>query len=746
MSRQRNVGKDVTVIEEGGASDFEKTESYHESLDKGSSDLLASIFGGSGDLSDITSKSTSLILLTLRTIYSVLPFIIIAYFWDIYTTPTESLYYPDFPNALTSTTSELNDMNVEFYDLADYKSTSNGWQRNERILFLVPLRDAAAHLPMFFGHMRNMTYPHNLIDMSFLVSDTSDSTVDDLKFYISEFQNDPDKTQRFGRIEIYEKDFGQIVGQSFSDRHGFAAQGPRRKLMAIARNWLLTTALRPDHSWVYWRDIDVETSPATILEDLIHHDRDVIVPNIWRPLPDWLGYEQAYDLNSWQESEGGIELAERLDEDAVIVEGYPEYATWRPHLAYLRDPYGDPEVEMELDGIGGVSIMAKAHVFRRGAMFPAFSFKKHAETEAFGKLCKTMGFEVIGLPHYVIWHIYEPSTDDLKHMEWLANEELRQKELLKNKEFYDRAWEIAFEDVNEKWQAEKFNVFKNNDLSSLKIGQAHWDEVDEYLTEVDDIEMEEDQVDENDDSFMWHFNDKQNKRFEQAVIEKLKHGPKKFGQNKHEFIFGDYNSIAGGYGQKKKKFKKFEKPVVNKGEEGEESSLEGTYDLNSDRVVDQNKFANSEVSENDLAKDKELFNDMEMGKAEADVEEEGEVELKAQKPIEEVKKETKEKKAAAAAAKSTKATAKAKKATVRTLYEIDEEGYTVATVRHTVKPKPTKAAVVEQVDEEEEEVEEVAVKKPAKKKVRVEAVQEDEKIKGNNDDVELLEEEFDLEE
>ncbi len=37
----------------------------------------------------------------------------------------------------------------------------------------------------------------------------------------------------------------------------------------------------------------------------------------------------------------------------MIVEGYAEYATWRPHLAYLRDPYGDPDMEMEIDGVGG---------------------------------------------------------------------------------------------------------------------------------------------------------------------------------------------------------------------------------------------------------------------------------------------------------------------------------------------------------------------------------------------------------
>jgi mannan polymerase II complex ANP1 subunit len=27
-----------------------------------------------------------------------------------------------------------------------------------------------------------------------------------------------------------------------------------------------------------------------------------------------------------------------------------------------------------------------------------------------------MGFEVVGLPHYVIWHVYEPSAEDLQRM------------------------------------------------------------------------------------------------------------------------------------------------------------------------------------------------------------------------------------------------------------------------------------------------------------------------------------------
>ncbi|KAJ8100684.1 Anp1-domain-containing protein [Lipomyces tetrasporus] len=319
---------------------------------------------------------------------------------------------------------------VHHYDLSRSTGTGRGWERGERVLMCIPLRDAAQHLPMMFSHLRNLTYPHSLIDMAFLVSDSKDETLLLLNTLLERQQSDKDPYQRFGHIDIFEKDFGQVVGQGFSDRHGFAAQGPRRKLMARARNWLLSTSLRPEHSWVYWRDADIEVAPPTVIEDLMRHNKDVIVPSrlllyIWRPLPDWLGGEQPYDLNSWQESETAMQLAQTLSEDAVIVEGYPEYATWRPHLAYLRDPYGDPDVEMEIDGVGGVSILAKAKVFRAGSHFPAFSFERHAETEGFGKMCKRMGFSVVGLPHYVIWHMYEPSVDDIRHMAEMEQERLR---------------------------------------------------------------------------------------------------------------------------------------------------------------------------------------------------------------------------------------------------------------------------------------------------------------------------------
>lgn len=170
---------------------------------------------------------------------------------------------------------------VRYYDLSNVQGTARGWEREERILLCVPLRDAESHLPIFFSHLHNFTYPHHLIDLAFLVSDSKDRTLEVLSEKLEAIQADEDSTQHYGEISIIEKDFGQKVNQDVESRHGFAAQASRRKLMAQARNWLLSAALRPYHSWVYWRDVDVETAPFTILEDLMRHNKDVIVPSEW---------------------------------------------------------------------------------------------------------------------------------------------------------------------------------------------------------------------------------------------------------------------------------------------------------------------------------------------------------------------------------------------------------------------------------------------------------------------------------
>lgn len=145
---------------------------------------------------------------------------------------------------------------------------------------LTPLRDASFFLASYFDLITQLSYPHDLIDIAFLVGDSTDDTVALLASELQRIQNNPDPKIPFRSASIIEKDFGIVASQDVAMRHSFEFQGPRRKAMGRARNYLLCTALKPDHSWVYWRDVDIKDSPKTILEDFIAHDKDILVPSM----------------------------------------------------------------------------------------------------------------------------------------------------------------------------------------------------------------------------------------------------------------------------------------------------------------------------------------------------------------------------------------------------------------------------------------------------------------------------------
>lgn len=173
---------------------------------------------------------------------------------------------------------EVNGTLVERVDLNKINSTIKAVANEERVLILTPLRNAAYYLEKHFDLLSQLTYPHHLIDLAFLVGDSDDDTLAVLAMELERVQSQKGKVP-FRSTMIVEKDFGVTLSQSVEDRHGFAAQGPRRKAMGRARNYLLSAALKPDHSWVYWRDVDIKDSPAEIIEDFVNHDRDVLVPS-----------------------------------------------------------------------------------------------------------------------------------------------------------------------------------------------------------------------------------------------------------------------------------------------------------------------------------------------------------------------------------------------------------------------------------------------------------------------------------
>ncbi|KKF93462.1 Mannan polymerase II complex ANP1 subunit [Ceratocystis platani] len=274
---------------------------------------------------------------------------------------------------------EVNQTSIINIDLNAIKSTKQAIANEERILLLTPLKDAGPYLEKYFELIIALTYPHHLIDLGFLISDSTDETLAILATELERVQSSTDKSIPFRSATIVQKDFGFSLSQDVQERHLFEAQGPRRMAMGKARNYLLSATLKADHSWVYWRDVDIVESSKAIIEDFIAHDRDILVPNIW-----FHRYRDGKDI------EGRC---------------YKQYKTGRTYMAKMGDWRKDKDEEIELDGIGGVNILVKGDVHRAGINFPAYPFENQAETEGFAKMAKRAGYGVWGLPNYVVWHI-----------------------------------------------------------------------------------------------------------------------------------------------------------------------------------------------------------------------------------------------------------------------------------------------------------------------------------------------------
>lgn len=182
---------------------------------------------------------------------------------------------------------EISSTTIQRVDLNPIVSTTKALMNQERVLILTPLRDAAPYLQDHFDLLSQLTYPHHLIDLAFLVGDSTDDTLAQLALELERVQTRTDKIP-FNSAMIVEKDFGVTESQDVEYRHSFEAQGPRRKAMGKARNYLLSAAMKPEHSWVYWRDVDIKDSPSKILEDFIAHDRDILVPSEWLRQPQVL--------------------------------------------------------------------------------------------------------------------------------------------------------------------------------------------------------------------------------------------------------------------------------------------------------------------------------------------------------------------------------------------------------------------------------------------------------------------------
>lgn len=291
----------------------------------------------------------------------------------------------------------------KYFDMNQLNASAQDTHYNQHILILTPFKEAARHIERYFENVNSLTYPHHLISLGFLVSDSKDGTIEKLQQHAQDVTKQQEPWQRFNRISIFQKDFDFVLSEA--DRHDYQVQIKRREIMSKSRNYLLASALTEDIAWVLWLDGDVIEYPATLIEDLTSMDKDVIVPNCW-----WHSYneEGGYDKNNWQETNESWAYQATLKPNEVLVEGYEDYVrTHRKLMIDSRFPDGitDLMYTIPLDGVGGTCTLVKAQVHRDGAIFPPFPFQHQVETEGLAKMAKALGYEVWGLPNYLIFHI-----------------------------------------------------------------------------------------------------------------------------------------------------------------------------------------------------------------------------------------------------------------------------------------------------------------------------------------------------
>ncbi|CAH2355065.1 mannan polymerase complexes subunit Mnn9p [[Candida] railenensis] len=303
---------------------------------------------------------------------------------------------------------DLPQNHISHYDLNALTTSANALENKEQVLILTPM---SKFLPQYWENLNKLTYDHSLIELGFIIprSTEGDQVLKQLESAIKKQLSSLKETEKWKKITILRQDSDSLKSQLEKDRHALSVQKERRSMMALARNSLVFTTISPYTSWCLWLDADIVESSPTLLQDMIAHDKAVLSANVYQRWTDENNKPaiRPYDFNNWVESDEGLKLASQLKDDEIVVEGYAEMATYRPLMAHFYDANADANTEMALDGVGGGALLVKADVHRDGAMFPSFPFYHLIETEGFAKMAKRLGYEVFGLPNYLVYHYNE---------------------------------------------------------------------------------------------------------------------------------------------------------------------------------------------------------------------------------------------------------------------------------------------------------------------------------------------------
>jgi len=249
------------------------------------------------------------------------------------------------------------------------------------VLILTPVKDAADCFDDYCRGIARLTYPHALISLGFLESDSTDGTFQALQRRQRGLNAD------FRRVGLWKKDFGYLLSPAVP-RWLPSIQVKRRTILARSRNHLLFHAL-DDEDWVLWLDVDVIEYPPDLIERLLAGGKDIVQPHC---VLDYGG--KTFDWNGWRDH-GRLHLDDLREEGELV----------------------------ELDAVGGTVLLVRADLHRDGLVYPAFFYGRgnprirkgrrpeiageiegEIETEGLGIMAGDMGHCCWGMPRLEVIH------------------------------------------------------------------------------------------------------------------------------------------------------------------------------------------------------------------------------------------------------------------------------------------------------------------------------------------------------
>jgi Anp1 len=241
---------------------------------------------------------------------------------------------------------------------------------DDRILVATPVKDCANFLGGYAALLERLTYPHALISIALLESDSMDET------YLAAQQVVAGLRSTFGAVQLFKCDYGYRIPSTI--RWIPSLQPRRRSILAASRNQLLARSLR-DHAWVLWLDADVIDYPPDLIEQLLATGKQIVNAHCVRSYGG-----VTYDLNAWRDR-------------------------GRLHLGDLR---GEGPV-VRLHAVGGTVLLVRGDLHRDGLHFPEEPYGDgnplardggELETEGLGIMAHDMGASCWGMPGLEVLH------------------------------------------------------------------------------------------------------------------------------------------------------------------------------------------------------------------------------------------------------------------------------------------------------------------------------------------------------